>query len=118
MVRSSLPLPPCSAFRVRVDYCDLPQTLSDARSKGVDVFGTFMDGESIYSTDLSNGGVIVMGNEGHGISNEVTAAISRRIAIPCGCDSDSAPESLNVSSATAIVCNEFYRILNRKKIAL
>ncbi|MBR6179037.1 MAG: RNA methyltransferase [Bacteroidales bacterium] len=103
-----------SAFRVRVDYCDLPKMLSEASSMGIDVFGTFMDGESIYSTDLSKGGVIVMGNEGHGISSEVSAAISRRIAIPCGCDSASAPESLNVSSATAIVCNEFYRVLNQK----
>ena len=104
-----------SAFRVNVDYCDLPSTLAIAKDKGVDVFGTFMDGENIYSTNLSNGGIIVMGNEGHGISKEVSAAITRRIAIPCGCDSASAPESLNVSSATAIVCNEFCRLKIQKK---
>ena len=98
-----------SAFRIRVDYCNLPETLLEARNNGIDVFGTFMDGENIYNAEISHGGIIVMGNEGHGISDEVSSAISRRIAIPCGCDSATAPESLNVSSATAIICNEFYR---------
>lgn len=98
-----------SAFRVKLEYCDLPQVLATARSAGVDVFGTFMDGENIYETNKENGGIIVMGNEGHGISSEVESTVSRRIAIPCGCDPKFAPESLNVSSAAAIVCNEFYR---------
>ena len=107
-----------TAFRVKMEYCDLASTLAAAKDKGVDVFGTFMDGESIYDAYLSHGGIIVMGNEGHGISSEVSDAISRRIAIPCGCDSASAPESLNVSSATAIVCNEFSRSKILKKMTL
>ena len=97
-----------SAFRVDVQYCDLPQTLDAAQKIGLPVYGTFLDGDNIYTASLSNKGVVVLGNEGHGILPETTAQITRRLLIPCGASANDAPESLNVATATAIVCSEFY----------
>lgn len=95
-------------LRVRVHYVDLPRVLSGA---GVPVYGTFLDGENIYTADLgaSPAGIVVMGNEGNGITSDVAAAVTCRLYIPPyppGCPSS---ESLNVAVATAVVCSEFRR---------
>lgn len=66
--------------RVKVHYCDLPKLISSL--KGIPVYGTFLDGNVIYSETLSANGLIVMGNEGNGISREVEALINRRLYIP------------------------------------
>ena len=95
--------------RVNVCYCDLVAALRDVTAKGVPVYGTFLDGGNIYAADLSRGGVVVMGNEGNGISPEVADAITNRIKIPsypAGCDT---VESLNVAAATAVTVAEFRR---------
>ncbi|MCR5453422.1 MAG: RNA methyltransferase [Bacteroidales bacterium] len=98
-----------SAFRVDVHYCSLPNTLAEAQKIGLPVYGTFLDGDNIYTTSLSKNGVVVLGNEGHGILPATTEQITRRILIPCGSSADIAPESLNVATATAVVCSEFFR---------
>lgn len=94
--------------RVCVHYCQLTDFLR-ALSPDIPVFGTFLDGKDLYTQTLSEQGVIVMGNEGNGISPEVSRIINRRILIPnypVGCETS---ESLNVAVATAIVCAEFRR---------
>jgi beta-galactosidase/beta-glucuronidase len=66
-------------------------------------------GENIYKKELCNKGIIIMGNEGNGISNECSALVNERLFIPnypAGCETS---ESLNVSVATAIICSEFRR---------
>ena len=98
-----------SAFRVDVHYCNLPQTLAAAQKIGLPVYGTFLDGDNIYTASLTGKGIVVLGNEGHGILPETAAQITRRILIPCGASAAEAPESLNVATATAVVCSEFYR---------
>lgn len=95
--------------RVTVTYCDLPSTLAQARREGVPVYGTFLDGESIYATPLSGGGIVVMGNEGNGISGEVAATVNRRLKIPAYPPERATVESLNVSMATGITLAEFRR---------
>lgn len=95
--------------RVAVHYCDLPSVLAEARREGVPVYGTFLDGHDMYSTELTDGGVIVMGNEGSGISDSVAACIDRRLYIPSYPPGQPCVESLNVSMATAIVTAEFRR---------
>lgn len=95
--------------RVEVHYTDLPALLADARRDGVAVYGTFLDGRDIYETPLTPGGIIVMGNEGSGISPEVGAAVDRRLLIPSYPPGAPAVESLNVSMATAITVAEFRR---------
>ncbi|MBR4677407.1 MAG: RNA methyltransferase [Bacteroidales bacterium] len=98
-----------SVFRVDVFYADLSKTLKEAQQKNIPVYGTFLEGENIYKEKLSKNGIIVLGNEGHGILEETKKYITKKLFIPFGADKDRAPESLNVSAATAVVCSEFFR---------
>lgn len=89
---------------VRVVYTDLAAYLDSLDA--VPVYGTFLDGINIYNAPLVPSGIVIMGNEGSGVSPEVAAHIGRRLFIPPfgeGCVS----ESLNVSVATAIVLSQF-----------
>lgn len=95
--------------RVSVHYVDLPALLADATACGVAVYGTFLDGKDIYTTELSDGGIIVMGNEGSGISEAVGQQVDHRLFIPSYPPGVTAIESLNVSVATAITVAEFRR---------
>ena len=75
--------------------------------------GTFLDGENIYSAELPQPAIIVMGNEGNGISDKVSEFVNKRITIPPYPLQSNTVESLNVAMATAIVCAEFRRRLKK-----
>jgi TrmH family RNA methyltransferase len=94
-----------SLTRVNVVYTNLTDYL---KKTSLPVFGTFMDGATIYSKELPQDGIIVMGNEANGISAEAEALCSDRIAIPRFGDLKQT-ESLNVATATAIILSEFRR---------
>ena len=68
-----------------------------------------LDGEDIYAQQLDNRGFIVMGNEGKGISPELTQRVNRRLLIPNFPPERPTADSLNVAIATAITCSEFRR---------
>lgn len=93
-------------LRVRVHYTNLAEWLSKQQTK---VYGTFLEGENIYSASLDRVGVIVMGNEGQGISKEVAKAVSHKLLIPPYPADRCGSESLNVAVATAVICSEFRR---------
>lgn len=96
--------------RVAVHYVDLPDFL--ARNSDMPLYGTFLDGANLYQSQLSAEGIIVMGNEGNGVSAAVAALLSRRLYIPpFPAVAHSHVESLNVSMATSIVLAEFRRRL-------
>lgn len=93
--------------RVKVYYTPLPELI---RMLGdVPIYGTFLDGENIYEQQLATNGLIVMGNEGNGIGDEVGKLINRKLLIPNFPAERETSESLNVAIATAIVCAEFRR---------
>lgn len=94
--------------RVKVVYCDLKKELTRIKSK-VPIYGTFMEGSNIYETELNPKGVVVMGNEGNGISTDIEKLVSQKIHIPSFANDRTNVESLNVAMATAIVCSEFRR---------
>ena len=94
-----------SIARVNVNYIDLGVFMAQTK---LPVFGTFMDGENIYKTTLPKEGIIVMGNEANGISNELEQQIKNRLTIPRFGDLQKT-ESLNVATATAIILSEFRR---------
>ena len=94
-----------SISRVNVSYVDLSKFLS--RTDAI-VFGTFMDGENIYKTQLPADGILVLGNEANGISSTIEKFITTKIAIPRFGDLQKT-ESLNVATATAIFLSEFKR---------
>ena len=93
--------------RVHVHYLSLTELIEGL--KEVPVYGTFLDGTNIYKQSLSETGLIVMGNEGNGISAEVRKLINRKLYIPNFPAGRSTSESLNVAVATAITCAEFRR---------
>ena len=92
-----------SIARVNIIYTDLQELISKAQ---VPVYGTLLDGQDIYTQELSKEGIIVMGNEGNGVSAPIRKLINRRLLIP---QFHEGPESLNVAIATAITCSEFRR---------
>ena len=94
-----------SIARVNCVYTELLPILEQS---DLPVFGTFMDGENIYKSDLADQGIIVMGNEANGISAAVESFVKSRIAIPRFGDLQQT-ESLNVATATAIILSEFRR---------
>ena len=96
-----------SIARVNVVYTDLAELFSRL-SPDVPVYGTLLDGQDIYAQELSSTGIIVMGNEGKGISDVVRPLVNKRLLIPPFSIGDGA-ESLNVAIATAVVCSEFRR---------
>lgn len=99
--------------RVRVHYGDLRKMLSEAAAQNLPVYGTFLEGENIYKTQLEPQGVLVLGNEGKGISAEIGALVSRKLFIPpypvASADGNTRAESLNVAIAGAIAVAEFRR---------
>ena len=99
-----------SIARVNIIYFNLPQFI-DTLPHDYPVYGTLLDGENIYTQSLTSHGLIVMGNEGNGISPEVRSRVNRRLLIPSYRTDDTA-ESLNVAIATAITCSEFRRRIN------
>lgn len=96
--------------RVKIHYLPLPDLFAACGEK-VPVYGTFLDGKNIYDQELSANGIIVMGNEGNGISPSVAKHINRRLFIPSFPPDVPTSESLNVAIATAITCAEFRRRL-------
>ena len=96
-----------SLARVNIIYTNLPDFL-DTLPPDYPVYGTLLDGEIIYTQPLTKEGLIVMGNEGNGISEAVRQRVNRRLLIPDFHDGDTA-DSLNVAIATAITCSEFRR---------
>jgi TrmH family RNA methyltransferase len=98
-----------SLFRVKVFYDELVYVLMTSREKNIDVYGTMLDGENIYSAALNQEGIIVIGNESNGISNALLPYINRRISIPSFSPTEYKAESLNAAMAAAIVCSEFRR---------
>ncbi|MGM9699157.1 MAG: RNA methyltransferase [Prevotella sp.] len=96
-----------SLAHVHIHYVDLPSVIA-SHQKRCNVYGTLLDGTDVYSTQLSTNGIIVMGNEGNGISDAIRKMVSHKLLIPDFHEGKSA-ESLNVAIATAIVCSEFRR---------
>ena len=96
-------------LRVRVHYTDLAAALTAAARDGVPVYGTFLEGENLYESRLSPAGIVVMGNEGRGVTPSVAQCISRKLFIPPWPADRRGSESLNVAMATGIVCAEFRR---------
>ena len=96
-----------SIARVHIIYVD-PQQLLDSLPDDFPVYGTFLEGDNIYTQQLTQHGIIVMGNEGNGISDAVRHRVTRKLLIPDFHKGDTA-DSLNVAIATAITCSEFRR---------
>ena len=99
--------------RVRVEYVDLPLFLSSLPSQ-LPIMGTFLEGNNVYESKLPANGILIMGNEGNGISEAVGKLVTQRLHIPNFPQGRQTSESLNVAIATAIVCSEFRRRIMKR----
>jgi TrmH family RNA methyltransferase len=95
-----------SFTRVKFFYEDLGKVFSTWK---LPVYGAFLDGEPVHNLANAVSGVILMGNESNGISKEIEKWVTRKITIP----GFGRAESLNVAIATAILCDNFKRILGK-----
>ena len=107
-----------SISRVKVHYTNLPSFMEDLKaiSPEVKIFGACLDGENLYSSEVSPKGFIVIGNESKGISPELMSYLTNKILIPSFAANltdlkapGSSVESLNAAIATSIICSEFRR---------
>lgn len=97
-------------LRVKVHYVDnLSTILHEAKSEGLAIYGTLLDGNNIYHEQLSSEGIIVMGNEGRGLSDECRRMLTHKLFIPPYPANAPTSESLNVAMATGIILSEFRR---------
>jgi TrmH family RNA methyltransferase len=90
-----------SIARVNVVYQELKSYLEQTT---MPIYGTFMDGDSIYQKDFPQAGILILGNEANGISDEIKSSIESRVTIPRF--GQQTTESLNVATAAAIVLSE------------
>ena len=96
-------------FRVKTFVTDLTSYIQTSTQSDIPVYGTFLEGQNIYQQTLSPNGIIVLGNEGNGISDPIARLVTQKLLIPSFSTHPNKPESLNVAIATAICCSEFRR---------
>ena len=95
-----------SLTRVSINYVDIENYLAQTK---LPKFGTLMDGENVYKSQLPSNAILVMGNEANGISKNVLNLLDSFISIPRFGEIQQT-ESLNVATATAILLSEFKRL--------
>ncbi len=99
-----------SITRVKIHYEDLVSLFEKLSIQTkLPVYGALLNGKNIYEQKLSSHGIIIMGNESNGISNEIRSFIKQPLFIP-SFNSNKEIDSLNVAMATAIICSEFKRL--------
>lgn len=98
-----------SFCRVEVFYTPFETVAKLAKNENFPILGAFLEGENLYKQKLPKKAIVVVGNEGNGISKEVENKIEQKIKIPEFSQNATSAESLNVSVATAIICSEFKR---------
>ena len=95
-----------SLTRVNVTYLNLEKYIS---KQNIPVFGTFMEGGNLYLTDVDpTSGIVVLGNEANGVSEQIEKLVTQKITIP-KFGAVQKTESLNVAMATSIILSEFKR---------
>lgn len=94
--------------RVRVHYVNLVAQLQALPSSS-SIYGTSLHGQNLWQAELAPHGVVVMGNEGKGVSPDVDSLCRQRLLIPNYPEGQTTTESLNVAMATGIVLAEFRR---------
>lgn len=95
--------------KVAIHYTNLEHFLENINPSKTGIYGTFLEGNNIYETKLAPNGIIILGNEGNGISGNIARLVKQKLLIPAFDNSQTHVESLNVSMAAGIVCSEFRR---------
>jgi RNA methyltransferase, TrmH family len=96
-------------LNVNVHYINLPSLFKKAHESKIKIYGALLEGESIYSVKLGDSGIILLGNESKGISDELIPLVTDRIMIPKQTNASQGIDSLNVSMAASVILSEFTR---------
>ncbi|MZP55363.1 MAG: RNA methyltransferase [Bacteroidales bacterium] len=96
-------------LHVKVFYTDLRVLFEKASAEKISIYGAMLEGDSIYSRKLGETGIIFLGNESKGISEELQPFITDRIMIPKLAGKKPGIDSLNVSMAASVIFSEFTR---------
>jgi TrmH family RNA methyltransferase len=97
-----------SLFRVNIYYDDLARAINNIKKSGeIYVYSSNIDGVSVYETPIQNRAMLLLGNESHGIRNEISALADYKIKLPSFPAGNSSMESLNVGVAAGVLCAEF-----------
>ncbi len=95
-----------SIFRKNVAVTfDLIGDINKLRKKGVVIYGMHLSGSSMYDTDLTGPSAFLIGNEGHGLTDDISAAADKLIRIPM----KGSLESLNAASSATVISYEAMR---------
>jgi RNA methyltransferase, TrmH family len=99
-----------AVLRIQVHEVSLEELLEETRQfENYSVYGSYLEGTSIYRASLSSEGMLVFGNESKGIHSALRTLIHYPLTIPSFSGSSKHVESLNVSAAVAVFCSEFMR---------
>jgi RNA methyltransferase, TrmH family len=90
---------------LRVNVYTVSLSTAIANYKGV-IMGAVMNGENLHEAQLPSAGMLVIGNEGQGISSEILELLNKHLTIPKW----GGAESLNAGVATAIICDAWLRV--------
>ncbi|MCI2081703.1 MAG: RNA methyltransferase [Bacteroidales bacterium] len=96
-----------SVFHKLFVRTELAEICSKFTECGMEIYGTYLDGEGLRTAPLSGNGLIVMGSESEGISKDITSYVTRKLLINPYPINSRPTDSLNVAMAAAIVCYEF-----------
>lgn len=91
-----------SIFRMPVSLADnLPNKIEEYKTLGIRTFASVVSGKAadIAKTDFSDGALVVIGNEGNGVSPEVQNACNEKLTIVM----KGRAESLNAAQASSII---------------
>ena len=95
-----------SIFRKNVAVTfDLIGDINKLRKKGVVIYGMHLSGSFMYDTDLTGPSAFLIGNEGHGLTDDISAAADKLIRIPM----KGSLESLNAASSATVISYEAMR---------
>jgi len=97
-----------SIARVMVHYVHLSDVLAKYKHEGIPVYGAMLHAKNVYEETLTQNGILVIGNEANGISENVARCVTHSISIPSYAK-NSGPESLNAAVASAVLCAEIKR---------
>lgn len=98
-----------SFLRVKCKYSDFQAVKQLADRSGIESFGAFLNGQNVYQSPLPQDALLVMGNEGNGITKTIAEVLDHPLTIPSFSTNKKGAESLNVGVATALLCSEFKR---------
>jgi len=93
-------------FRVNVSYQNLVDYLEKT---SLPIYGALLNGENVFTTQFNEKGIILLGNEGNGISEILKQFITNKITIPKYGEA----ESLNVAMAASIIVGAYFQSLKQ-----